>query len=449
MKFSSLLILATSLGLSIAHADERKLYVGKNATEAYLNFRHTVEINSPRANEDDAYEAIEDQLQHLFGTMAVADLKAVPRGAHEITDVQLSVKDGKKTIVSYQYRGLIVVELAKRETPEAPLKSYTVILPNNPATIYRSAMVGRYNPCTDEHYQEEGDFWYFWSPAPANPKCRLKEWVHYRKVTGSLQRIKNTTRSFPEYERLTSADGVLRISLLMGMDDPDLNRDPNVSDDENALNFRPIKASLLERGYRSRIWSGSEINQVVPDRAANDRVYVEEFTKTFTRNEVTRAIRLRIFFGPSGIDEDSRSFHYFFKDSLANEAIMMYDGHSGLGGHLDLAAIEDQHGFEFAPNQKQYQIYFFNSCSSYTYYNSMYFGRKKTQTDPKGTKNLDVLNNGLSTYFSVMHDTNMALVRAVEAWVETGTRVSYQTLANQIDSDNLFSVNGDEDNPKE
>jgi hypothetical protein len=125
---------------------------------------------------------------------------------------------------------------------------------------------------------------------------------------------------------------------------------------------------------------------------------------------------------------------------------MMYDGHSGLGGHLDLDSIQSNEGFQINPAKDRYQIYFFNSCTSYSYYNTMYFDRKKSATDPKGTKNLDIFTNGLETYFSVMHTTNMALVSAIETWAATGRKASYQSLASQIDSDNLFGVNGDEDN---
>ena len=37
---------------------------------------------------------------------------------------------------------------------------------------------------------------------------------------------------------------------------------------------------------------------------------------------------------------------------------------------------------------------------------------------------------------------------AVEKYLGDGTRVSYQALAREIDSDNLFGINGDEDNPQ-
>jgi hypothetical protein len=66
--------------------------------------------------------------------------------------------------------------------------------------------------------------------------------------------------------------------------------------------------------------------------------------------------------------------------------------------------------------------------------------------DPKGTKSLDILANGLSTLFDVMSRGNMTLLKAVDAFAAKGKRMSYQEIAAIIDSDNLFTVNGDEDN---
>jgi hypothetical protein len=133
---------------------------------------------------------------------------------------------------------------------------------------------------------------------------------------------------------------------------------------------------------------------------------------------------------------------------------MIYDGHSGLGGHLDLEEIAKARNWKkIELNRNKYQIYFFNSCTSYTYYNALFFQKKvrkgRSKVDPKGTKNLDVLANGLSTEFDVMHDTSMRLIRAIHHYARANTWTTYQRLAEDIDSDNLFTVNGDEDNPTE
>lgn len=435
-------ILLTCLAFSVsALAKERKLYVGADSTEAIMSYSGTVEMNGrSKPSVEEAKAQIDEQLNHLFGPMGEAAVPAVPKGDQKITAIKVAQKDQGVYKISYNYKGTIVLKNGPRTT-------YEILLPVNPSTIYEAAMVGKHNPCTDEHYQSEGDFWYFWNPA--NEGCRLEEGRDYLKVKAKIQRQANSKRTYPEYERLVDDDGVISISILMGMDDPEHQRDPNKSSDENAKNFREIKSSFIKGGWKSRVWSEKEVREIVQARLQKkDLSYVEEFSKEDERDGRKIQLVARVVYGPSGIDEKSGSFHWFYKDALENSSIMMYDGHSGLGGHLDLESIEQMNGFRLQPSKSRYQIYYFNSCSSYTYYNTMYFGRKISSKDREGTKNLDILTNGLATYFSVMHDTDFALIRAVDAWASGKETMSYQTLARQIDSENLFGINGDEDNAK-
>lgn len=439
-------VILSNVGYSFAASNqaksrsELKLYVGANSTEALMSFKSNVEIISNYSPDaEDAETQISHQVEHLFGPMGEADIKAVPRGNHKVKISKIWQKNPNTYVIDYTYAGTIVLE-------NGPTSTYDIILPINPDTIYSAGMVGNKNPCTDHHYQSEGDFWYFWNPNKYG--CKLKKDIDYKVISAKIKRIQNTTQTYPEYEKLVNDKNEVVMTLLMGMDDPGKVRDPNTSMDINASNFRDIKSSLLKRGYSNRLWSKEEIKKVIKE-STRTKFYIEEFSKEFTHSQTGQKYKviLNIFFGPSGIDEDNIPFHYFYKDAIENSSIMMYDGHSGLGGHLDLESIEEARGFTFMPSQDKYQIYFFNSCTSYTYYNTMYFARKKTTMDPKGTKNLDILTNGLATYFSVMHDTNMALIVAVEKWLKGEAVISYQTLAKSIDSGNLFGVNGDEDNP--
>lgn len=419
---------------------ERKLYVGTNSTEAILSFKSSVElISASSPDKDMAMEQVEQEVLHLFGPMSFAEYKAVPKGNHKIKILGVNKKDTNIYRINYAYAGTIVLE-------NGPITTYNFILPVNPDTIYQAGMTRSKNLCTDPHYQSEDDFWYFWNPD--NYGCKLKKDIDYIEITGNIKRITNTTQTFPEYNRLVNENNEVVVTLLMGMDDPSNGKDPNKSTDLNAENFREIKESLIKRGYKNRLWTKEESAEIVTE-ATNSKFYIEEFSKEFVNSKTGQVykIKFNIFFGPTGIDEDNVPFHYFFKNALENSSVMMYDGHSGLGGHLDLESIESDRDYRIKPDKNKYQIYFFNSCSSYTYYNTMYFARKKTREDRNGTKNLDILTNGLSTYFNVMHDTNMALLVAIEKWLSGDATISYQTLAKSIDSDNLFGINGDEDNP--
>lgn len=422
---------------------ERKLYVGKDSAEATMTFRAAVEITATRTPSDaKVLEVIQVQLNHLFGPMGEAKQKAVPKGDQEISVVSVEKKEDAENIfvATYAYEGTIVIKV-----PAGGLKAtYPIVLPINPGTIYAAGAVRRGSnvdyPCTDDHYTSEGDFWYFWNPK--KPGCPLRENRDYVRIDAKVKKRANSRVTYPEYANLVDDANEIRVSLLIGMDEPTKGRNPLTSQDTNAKNYRDVADSLEKKGFARRRWTKDEISRVVGD-TGEKAPFVEEFTKTAAK----ATLKLRLFFGPSGIDEESSAFHHFFKDALENASVMIYDGHSGLGGHLDLASIEQTEGFRITPPRNKYQIYFFNSCSSYSYYNTMFFGRKATERDPRGTKQLDILTNGLATYFYVTHNTNMELINAIDAWAADKGSVSYQAIAKKIDSGNLFGVNGDEDNP--
>lgn len=416
-----------------ANPKERKLYVGSNSTEAILEFNGTVELESLRSPQEKTIRSvIESQLEHIVGPMSLTTYKAVPRGDHTVTDIKILTRSGNTLSISYKYKGSIVLENGPKET-------YNIYLPINPKKIFSAGLIGKTNPCTDHHYQSEGDFWYFWSPERVG--CKLKEGKDYLIVKAKVQRFVNSELSYPEYQNLPDEKGNITIHLLFGMDDPRKDRNPLTSDDINAYNYKTIRDYFIKNGYKATRWSDAQVDAIAKT-LNGDTPFVETLQKG--------KLVYRFFFAPTGINEDSLGFHWFYKDAIENASIMMYVGHSGLGGHLDLNSIEYNLGEQIKFNKARYQIFFFNSCTSYRYYNSAYFARKVSDKDSKGTKMLDIFTNGLSTYFSEMPNSNIALITAVEKslnYAQNNNKfVSYQTLAKQIDSENLFGINGDEDN---
>lgn len=422
-----------------ASVSEPRFYYGTKSGEVHLKFEAEVEIQT--STEPTSYQinlAIKNQLQHMFGSMAANRNQAVPKGDQQIEILGKTQKNETSYTVNYRYLGTVLMD-------SAVLGTYEFNLPINPETIYSSAMVLDKNPCTDAHYQGEGDFWYFWNPN--NEDCPLQKDVHYKTILALVERVPNTPRTFPEYAKLVDKNGVIKMSLFFGMDDPLKSKNPSTSKDINAQNFRDLKRSLLLKGYENTRLTDEEIIEISHGKISEPQVTVETFKKVFELNGKSTQMVIQLFFGPTGINENNIEFHHLFKDALENSSVMIYDGHSGLGGHLDLASIEGNLGESINFDSTKYQIYFFNSCSSYSYYNSMYFDRKKSEGDSLGISQLDILTNGLSTYFYVLHETNLSFIDAVEIWAATGKKTSYQELAQKIDSENLFGVNGDEDNP--
>ncbi len=432
MACTSALLMASASAKPIQRKNEKKLYIGSNSTEATMTFTGKVTIETGfKPNASTMRSHIERQIEHTIGPMSVATYTSVPKGDHVITNVKIVSKKDNLYTISYDYTGTIVLE-------NGPRTSYDLVMPINPTTIYEAAMVGEYNPCTDDHYQSEGDFWYFWNPA--NPGCELVEDEDYIVVKTKIERFKNTKLSYPEYHNLADENGMTTVHVLFGLDDPKEDRNPMTSDDINADNYRQFRNYLVKQGYVATKWATAEVKKI-----AKTRNGVLPYVETLEKGNIS----YRFFFGPTGIDEESLAFHWFYKDALENASVMLYGGHSGLGGHLDLAMIEDNLGETINFNKKRYQILFFDSCTSYKYYNQQYFERKVSTKDPNGSKKLDIFTNGLATYFHTMPNSNKALAIALDKALNYATKatyVSYQSLAKQIDSENLFGVSGDEDN---
>lgn len=418
-------------------------FTSKFSTEATLRFDHFIEVVSQdKPVWPDVKPLVDQQLTYLFGPMQASDTLAAPRGDHQLKFLKNELVPEKKHLyrLSYHYEGTI--QIAK-----GPRTRYTVILPHRPerSFIYEAGMdeAGKVNLCTDEQYNTFGDYWYFWNPAQKG--CPLKEGVHYDRIQASIERLENEWKTYPEYDKLIQADGTIRISVLFGMDDPSDDRDPMTSSDENAKSYRSMRKALLKLGYSAKPFSDDDFKRVLEGHRFQ-RPYVEILTAHTDR----ATIEVTLFFGQTTewVKRGADAFHYFFKDANEHSSILIYDGHSELGEGLNIKKIEERHGFKIKQDSHQYQIFFFNSCSSYDYYNAIYFYRKSPNNVRNRTKFLDIITNGVETAFDTKQTINFALIHAVDDWANGHRAKTYQALAEEMDNgSSLFGVNGDEDNP--
>jgi hypothetical protein len=130
-----------------------------------------------------------------------------------------------------------------------------------------------------------------------------------------------------------------------------------------------------------------------------------------------------------GVDEDPTPHRKAVRES----DIFIYNGHSYIGtGPLDPAKFRDTRFPE------SYQLYFFDSCVSYNYYNEDFFTLK-----PGGSRNLDLIVNGLEAPEYKSGEAEGAfMVKLLD-----GSMPSYQTLLRAAkDTDSLRVVDGEVDN---
>lgn len=437
MKFNSLLIILTLAFSSFAHGfsnfrpifrppTKQVKFWSPTSTESTLEFEFKVEIlSTTEPSENVTIDQVQKQVAFLFGTFDNQEQRAVPKSNHKIKIQEVVSVETNKWLIRYKYTGTIQSETYS--------ENYSFDLPLNPDLVYRKSLVSLNSrtsfPCGDEQHPEQKYFWYFFNPRAQG--CPLIEGVDYENLVGRLTVLANTTETYPEYARLVH-EGVVQIHIFYGMDDPTKTHIPHKSYDYNASNYNQTKNFLLAKKFQQK---------TIKDGTGN-KPYIEEFSKKTTSG----LILVRMFFG--GTDSFFGSdFHRDWATALKNGAVVIYAGHSGLGSYLNIDEIESISNVKITMPQERYQMMFMNGCSSYPYYADPYFALKKNSVDPTGTKNLDIITNGLATYFSAIYSSNKAVISAIENWAMTGTKTSYQSILKEADSNNMIGVNGDEDNP--
>jgi len=100
-------------------------------------------------------------------------------------------------------------------------------------------------------------------------------------------------------------------------------------------------------------------------------------------------------------------------------------------------------------------LVYWNGCNSYSYYTLPFFQFKadlNPSKDPNGTKGLDIIANGLPTYFSFNAANAQVALQALLRWEE---KTSYQKLIQSLEdraahsgTKVIVNVLGDEDNAR-
>ncbi|OGQ18627.1 MAG: hypothetical protein A3B70_06445 [Deltaproteobacteria bacterium RIFCSPHIGHO2_02_FULL_40_11] len=461
-------------------------YYGLRSTEAQLTFQASLEtdfsdfvipcedggsfsivtLNQKGSPRKQALKKVRNQLQFLVGTFQSESfyqefgyrgiLGEDHRSQIEFIDIE-DTPDPKRKKLSYQFKGTVVFDKQAfgNASYKNAIRTVPIKLPLSPDRIYKLSLVKGFNPCTDPEYNTEDDFWYFWDPDLK--KCSLKkDSKNVIRTFGTLVRKKSTLLTYPEYDRLfgDNLNGeTLNIALFFGyIDEIDIlsfrhsKRVRRRKRDDAYDAYRSTIQELKKRGFR--ITHAKELFRVYP--APDGKHHFTNGLNFLTRLQkqvpselgTTIDLKIQILLADTSIDAKDATFHHYIKPAFESADIVLYDGHSGLGGNLDLTSQEFQ-DIQFTPNK--YQIYFFNGCSTYPYFNGSFFNKKG------GRKNLEIITSGLPTLTATSVLNTLAFL---DYFLEGKTR-SYQKILQNLTRSNfeeeedlvyLLGVNGDEDN---
>ena len=417
---SSLLLLTCSTAFA---------YYSKDSYEADVTFIGMVEIADDTPDFLVMPSYISRQLLYLAGPLQAAPKKSAAKSDGQV-DFLGKHRDNKtgKLYARYRYAGTFVLDNQIQDVVK-------IRLPLNLDDIWERSSDNCFS--WGSRYRMA----YFWNPLGKG--CQLVDGVDYFTADATtVAKRANTTNTTPAYERLTNGNGEIRIVLTFGADDDKNGKSaPDKNTDYNAANYRDTRKFLLHQGFSVRSIPVDERERecgtTKPLTASPG--YVEEFA----RKDGGRKIVVRLFWGVTNIGDEGNAFFCMAKEAAERGSAFLYAGHSRVG-LLDLKYMGDQIGSPIKMNHNQYQIYGFFGCSSYGYYNLSYFAAKASNTDPEGTKNADIITNGVTGSFGSMTDFTIKTMTPILNWSARGTKMTWQQIINSYSERFLTGVNGDE-----
>lgn len=362
-----------------------------------FNFRLRAKFESKAKSKAARLAEAENQISHLFGLFqspaVIREYGLLPSLVGGLGAIQYPVKiDFKKS-----------ERLASGRKSESYVATGRLMLHQQAAKLITSGkefalplpvqLDGFYDKdCTDKEYFEAGDFFYFFDSFRSG--CE-----HLRQPPLAdnfvIELTPGTRRDLDVDMRLDLLRGnngngaKFRIDVVHGYSDS--SSDPRDLGRKTHAGFH----KYLERQNFTKKVVRSHFNRPLM-----------RFTKTLTLHGGSEIeVEINSLLVDTDADSKSITFAKFFKAAVAEADVVYYEGHSGLGGNLNIPYLESKAGgFRF--NQGKRQIFYFDSCSSYSYY--LYpFRAEKTRA------RLDVVTNGLSSYFETGLDGLVAFLEIV------------------------------------
>lgn len=355
-----------------------------------VEYSYTAEFRTSRSQAQDLDGLAYFHASHIFGLLHTSQITkahqmnydkiegiGAPRAQFNIRIQNTYLDSSGKLAIKYSAKGKMLLHhnAAKLILSRGGLN---LPLPADPDDIYNKN-------CTDDYYNSSEDYWYFYDVFRAGCSYLSKEpyallipvrvWKKVAKKTeqnlklSALRGNNQNGQTFSIYVIHGYAESV---------------HSPN--DDGRAL-FKELNEELLKQNFTEKVLY----------KNTNRPLHI--FSKS-VKLESGKVIDIEIKHTLVETSADSKtvSFAKFFKQAVESADVIIYSGHSGLGGNLDLAVLESKAG-KFSFDKYKRQVYFFDSCSSYSYYLEPFL-MEKTKSK------IDVITNGLSSYF---HTGNIIL----------------------------------------
>jgi hypothetical protein len=461
MKYVLRLCLATCAVILTACSPKSDEFSVKSATDALYarNAREVqVQFNAKYITEYTALEQIEkledydksyiqedlvpETLAYLFGPLTERHMGGPKRDAKVLVDWASAklTADGKVEL-TYTYTATWLLEKTIGD-------KFTLPLPFNRPLTFTTRWKDRCGDSAPDH-QTESFYWYFWDPTRFG--CDQVLGVNYQNVEISVTTANvQTIASYPQYADLLKSGGLennFTMTFAFGYVEDKKNPDPQKDYDSGMYEYqqfirivrndmktlKPTETPILQKEYQGAVRPDQQIG--VRFEAVKNGVTV--IVKVVAAAEIDQ---MELFAKSYAHDHDG-FFGWF--------------GHSRVGSGFDAENFARMVRYEpsFYSITPTYQIIYWGGCNSYSYYSVPFFENKakaNPELDPKGTLGLDIISNGLPSFFHFNAENARMALDSMLNWERND---SYQTIVDKVDKYALkngavvlVNVLGDEDN---
>lgn len=396
---------------------------------------------SMKQNFEMAY--ISPTIKYLFGPLTRRSLGGMQTNMTVTVAWTQAYQLGQDVVIPYTYKGTWIVS---KEIVNSTQK-VSLPLPYNMDELQTPNWLS----CTDSdpEHQTQSFFWYFWDPKRYG--CDHKIDQHFQMVDLILSnQTKNTTQTFPEYKKIRTSAGIennLQMTFAFGYVSDVEDSNPDKDSDYGMGQYRKFIQFMDNQNVTLNLQKTPILQKEYYGAQFPNKLIGYKYAGTF--NNVTLQIKV---VAAANIDQMQ-----LFAKSYAHDhdGFFSWFGHSRVGSGFDAENFSRM--LKLNPGYysltKQYQLVYWAGCNSYSYYTQPFFKQKakiNPELDPKGTKSLDIIANGLPSLFSFNADNAIILYSALLNWEKPA---SYQAIVTSLEkraarSQTLVLVNilGDEDN---
>ena len=343
-------------------------------------------------DKDNARDLAIDHGKNIFGFMQNPDIGGIyglnenivgigaPRWEPKIEILSDQIQN-KKRFITYRASGLFILnrEVAKqlmtvKEKDGSISGGIIASLPNDPDHFY-------FPKCGNPEYNDPSQFWYVNNPFADHCEFMRKAPVA-SDVVIHFRTIPQLDESAPVDLAMSidpkTGQRIFEITSISGFEEEKPKRR-----DEGRVNYNSFNRFYRTLGFKERVLQST--------KSATIHLFEKTLTLADGKPVQVRLIRL---LAQTMLDEsEDPTFARFVERAFKASDVVVYEGHSGLGANLSLDVIAKKAGAPVVFDRTKKQLFFFNSCSSYSYYLSMF----KAQKNP-GT--LAIMSNGLEADFT-------------------------------------------------